>query len=299
MRSGYFAQDDSRGRIDTGVIQRNMKLDEQKQKTMAASLRAMHRDGRILVLPNAWDAASARVFEEAGFGAIATTSAGIAFTLGYPDGQRISREEMLGVVRRITAAVRVPVTADVEAGYGERPEDAARTARDVGPGWSGGNEYGGCDRRSRSASSGLGASRMERVQAVREAAQDVVLNARTDVYLLQLETPDRRYDAALRRLAAYRDAGADCLFVPGLADAGIIGRLVKDLGCPINILVGPGSPSILELQKLGVARVTVGSGAMRAAMGLTRRIAKELRESGTYQALEGAIPFAELNRLME
>src|SRR5258708_28855821 len=99
-------------------------MDRDKQKSMAEMFRAMHRSERILLLPNAWEVASARVFEQAGFGAIATTSAGIAFTLGYPDGQRISREEMLGGVRRIATAVKVPVTADVEAGYGDRPGDA-------------------------------------------------------------------------------------------------------------------------------------------------------------------------------
>src|ERR1700740_3042852 len=105
-----------------------MSLDEQKSK--ANAFRAMHR-GKILVLPNAWDVASARIFENAGFGAIATTSAGIAFTLGYPDGQRISREEMLARVGRIARAVKVPVSADLEAGYGQRPEDAARAAREA------------------------------------------------------------------------------------------------------------------------------------------------------------------------
>src|SRR5256885_4269228 len=102
--------------------------DKQKQKSAAETLRAMHRGQRLLLLPNAWDVASARIFEDAGFGAIATTSAGIAFALGYPDGQRISRDEMLQAVSRIAAALKVPVTADVEAGYGDRPEDAAQTA---------------------------------------------------------------------------------------------------------------------------------------------------------------------------
>ena len=109
----------------------NMDMSKDKTKSMAEKFRAMHHGRRILLLPNAWDVASARVFEEAGFGALATTSAGVAFTLGFPDGQRISRDEMLGVVRRIATAVRVPVTADVEAGYGNRPEDTARTATDV------------------------------------------------------------------------------------------------------------------------------------------------------------------------
>jgi 2-methylisocitrate lyase-like PEP mutase family enzyme len=275
-------------------------MDTEKQKAKAEAFRAMHRGSRILLLPNAWDAASARVFAESGFGAIATTSAGIAFTLGYPDGQRISREEMLGVVRRIAAAVPVPVTADVEAGYGDRPEDAARTAREVAAAGAVGMNLEDATRDPLHPLFDL-TLQVERVKAVLEAAREVpmVLNARTDVYLLQLETPEKRYDAALRRLAAYRDAGADCVFVPGLGDAETIGRLVKDLQCPVNILVGPGFPSVPELQRLGVARVSVGSSARRATLGLVKRIAEELKTTGTYGALEGGIAFADVNRMME
>jgi 2-methylisocitrate lyase-like PEP mutase family enzyme len=140
---------------------------------------------------------------------------------------------------------------------------------------------------------------VERIKAVREAVSGMVLNARTDVYLLQLETPEKRYDTALRRLVAFRDAGADCLFVPGLHDAETIGRLVKDLQFPVNILVGPGSSPIPELERLGVARVSVGSSAMRATVGLVQRLAKELKNSGTYENFAGAISFADLNRMME
>jgi 2-methylisocitrate lyase-like PEP mutase family enzyme len=274
-------------------------MDRGRQKTMAEGLRAMHRAERILVLPNAWDAASARVFEEAGFGALATTSAGIAFTLGYRDGQRISREEMLSVVRRIVTAVRVPVTADVEAGYGDGPEDAARTAQEVGEAGAVGMNLEDATGDPRKPLLDL-TLQVERVKAVQEAARDViVLNARTDVYLLQLETPETRYDAALRRLAAYRDAGADCVFVPGLQDRRTIERLVKDVQCPLNILVGPGAPAVPELEKIGVARVSVGSGAMRTTLGVIRRIAAELKGSGTYATLEEAIPYADVNRMME
>ena len=273
-------------------------MDTEKQKAKAEAFRAMHRGSRILLLPNAWDAASARVFAESGFGAIATTSAGIAFTLGYPDGQRISREEMLGVVGRIAAAVPVPVTADVEAGYGDRPEDAARTAREVAAAGAVGMNLEDATRDPLHPLFDL-MLQVERVKAVLDAELPMVLNARTDVYLLQLETPEKRYDAALRRLAAYRDAGADCLFVPGLGDAEIIARLVKDLQCPVNILVGPGFPSVPELQRLGVARVSVGSSAMRATLGLVKRIAEELKATGTYGALEGGIPFADVNRMMQ
>jgi 2-methylisocitrate lyase-like PEP mutase family enzyme len=270
-----------------------------EQRAKADAFRAMHRDAHILLLPNAWDVASARVLEEAGFGAVATTSAGIAFSLGYPDGQRISRVEMLAVVRRIATKVRVPVTADVEAGYGNSPEAAARTASEV-------IEAGAVGMNLEDATGDAGnpllelALQVERVKAVRESRQDIgiVLNARTDVYLLQVGPPEMRYDVALGRLAAFRDAGADSVFVPGLQDAGTIGRLIQDLRCPVNILAGPGAPPVAKLQELGVARVSLGSGPMRASLGLFRKIAEELRSSGTYELLTDAIPFADLNRMM-
>jgi 2-methylisocitrate lyase-like PEP mutase family enzyme len=275
------------------VLLTPMSAKSQEAKTDA--FRALHQ-GKILVLPNAWDVASARVVQQAGFSAIATTSAGIAFTLGYPDGQRISREEMLAVVGRIARAVKVPVTADVEAGYGDRPEDAARTARDVLAAGAIGMNLEDSTRDPLRPLLEL-SLQVERVKAVRE--EPIVLNARTDVYLLEVGASDKRYDETLRRLAAFRDAGADCVFAPGLRDAATIGRLVKDLQCPVNILAGPGFPPVPELQKLGVARVSVGSGAMRATLGLLRRIAEELRSAGTYATLDGAIPFADVNGMME
>jgi len=271
------------------------------QATKGETFRALHRGPKILLLPNAWDVASARVFEEAGISAIATTSAGIAFTLGYPDGEKISREETLVVVARIAAAVRVPVTADVEAGYGDRPEDAARTARGViEAGAVGMNLEDGTDDPDHPLTDL--ALQLEKIAAVRETAAamgvPIVLNARTDVYLSEVGPAGQRYAESVKRLKAFRDAGADSLFAPGLRDVETIGRLVRELNHPLNILAGPGSPSIPELQKLGVARVSLGSGPMRATLGLARRIAEELKGTGTYRGLEGAIPHAELNRLM-
>jgi 2-methylisocitrate lyase-like PEP mutase family enzyme len=276
-------------------------MDIEKEKAKAAAFRAMHAGPRALVLPNIWDVASARIVEEAGFGAIATTSAGIAFTLGYPDGQRISREEMLAVVARIADAVRVPVTADIEAGYGDRPEEAARTTRGViEAGAIGMNLEDGTDDPEHPLVEL--ALQLEKIEAMREAGRaagvPVVLNARTDVYLLQVGEQKTRYDEALRRLAAFRDAGADCVFIPGVRDAETIQRLVRELRCPVNILAGPGSPSIPELEKLGVARISLGSSPMRATLGLLRRLAEELKNTGTYQNLEGAPSHAELNRML-
>src|SRR6266550_362791 len=215
--------------------------DKQKQKAAAEAFRAMHRGQRILLLPNAWDVASARIFEEAGFGAIATTSAGVAFTLGYPDGQKISRVEMLARVARIAKAVKVPVTADVEGGYGNRPEDAALTTQEVVEAGAVGMNLE--DSTGDSAHPLVELSlQVEKIHAVREAALKtgvlVVLNARTDVYLLEVGPSEKRYDETVQRLLAFRDAGADCVFVPGLRDMEIIGRLVRDVKCPVNILGG-------------------------------------------------------------
>jgi 2-methylisocitrate lyase-like PEP mutase family enzyme len=272
-----------------------------QQQAKAAAFRVLHSGKEILLLPNVWDVASARIIEEAGFKAVATSSAGIAFSLGYPDGQIIPQKEMLAAITRIAKAVRVPVSADVEAGYGKTPEDAGRTARAV-------LDAGAIGMNLEDAIAGPTAAlvelplQLEKIYAVREMANrlriPLVLNARTDVYLLQIGDPAKRYDETVRRLNAFREAGADCVFVPGLRDASTIGRLVTELNCPINILAGSGSPSVPELFKLGVARVSLGSGPMRASLGHLRRIAEEVRTKGTYSNLDDSPTHTEMNRMM-
>jgi 2-methylisocitrate lyase-like PEP mutase family enzyme len=267
----------------------------------AIQFRQLHRGPGVLILPNAWDVASARIFEEAGFPAIATTSAGIAFSLGHPDGQRIPREEMMARIGRIARAVHVPVTADVESGYGSSPEDAAKTTRElIRAGVVGMNLEDGSSNPDQPLIDLQLA--VEKIKAARQAAMQmraqVVVNARTDVYLLPGGNPDADYSEALRRLLAFRNAGADCVFAPGLKDAETIRRLAKAVECPLNILAVPGTPSIPELEKLGVSRVSLGSGPMRVTLGLLRRVAEELRTSGTYSAMEGAVPYAEVNKLL-
>ncbi len=271
------------------------------QTERAIHFRQLHRGSTPLVLPNVWDVASARIFEEAGFPALATTSAGVAFSLGYPDGQRILPEEMIARIGRIGRAIKVPLSADIESGYGSTPEDAAKTTREL-------IQAGAIGMNLEDASGDLARPlidlelAVEKIKAVREAAAKagvpIVVNARTDVYLLPEAQPAAGYYEAHRRLMAYRDAGADCVFVPGLKDTDTIGRLVRDLQCPVNILAVTGSPSIPELQKLGVARVSLGSGPMRATLTLLRNMAEELKSSGTYSTLNGAIPHAEMNRIM-
>jgi len=257
--------------------------------TKSDLLRQLHQGPRLLILPNAWDAASARIFERTGFPALATTSAGIAFALGYPDGERIPRDEMLAVVARIARAVKIPVTADVEAGY----HDAVATARGV---WASGAV--GMNLEDTVDGELIDLSKV--VRAVRDAVPGMVINARTDIFLNAIGEEATRFDRAVERLNTYRDAGADCLFAPGVRDRDTIARLVGAVRGPLNILAVAGSPPLADLEKLGVARVSVGSGPMRATLGLVDRIARELHDHGTYSAMtDGAIPYADVNKLLE
>jgi 2-methylisocitrate lyase-like PEP mutase family enzyme len=224
-------------------------MDLKTQAAKAEKFRQLHDKSRLLVLPNAWDVASALVLELAGFPAIATTSAGVAWALGYPDGERITRETMLEAVRRIAQRVSVPVTADMLAGFGPTPEDAAETVRGViAAGAVGLNmEDRSNDPRDPLVEVALNA---EKIRAARAAATDagvaVVINARTDVFLLSVGGPETRLEHAVRRANAYREAGADCLFVPGVENSTTIVQLARLISGPINILARAGTPPLPE-----------------------------------------------------
>ena len=277
-----------------------MEIKVQAEK--AEKLRKLHHGPRILALPNAWDVVSARILEEVGHPAIATSSAAVAFSLGYPDGQRISRGEMLDAVARITRAVRVPVTADLESGYGKTPEEIADFTKALVASGAVGLNFEDVTGDDESTHVELGLQ-VQKIRAIRETAAalgvPVVINARTDVYLMPIGPETTRFQRTVERLHAYRDAGADCLFVPGLRDREIIAKLVKALDAPLNILASAGCPSLEDLEKMGVARVSAGSSAMRAAMGAFQRVAKDWLAHGSYDSLhQVTVPYAELNQMM-
>jgi len=279
-------------------------MDLRVQADKANQLRKLHYGSRILVLPNAWDVASARVLEQLGYPAIATTSAGIAFSLGYRDGEHISRNEMLEVVARMARAVHVPVTADMEAGYGITPEDLADTARAVVEAGAVGlnlEDVTGENPRS-PVDTALQVAKIRKVcETSASLGVPLVVNARTDVYLLPSGEPATRFERTVERLCAYRAAGADCLFAPGVYERHTIEELVRALAAPLNVLLGPGTPPLRDLEKMGVARASLGSAVMRATLGLVERIGKQLLEqSETYASiLDGAIPYAEMNQLLQ
>jgi 2-methylisocitrate lyase-like PEP mutase family enzyme len=258
----------------------------------------LHQGSEPLVLVNVWDVASARIVERVGFPALATSSAGVAFALGYPDGEHIGRDEMLAAVQRITCRISIPLSADLEAGYG----DMAKTARAlVQAGAVGLNfEDGTDDPEDPLAEIG---EQVAKIKKIRETGDSlgvhIVINARTDVYLAQAGKPEDRFEHAVARLEAYRDAGADCLFAPGVYDAETIGNLVAAVGGPLNILAAPGTPPLAELARLGVRRVSLGSWPMRAATGSLQRFARQVRDTGDFSSIgEGAVPYAEMNELM-
>lgn len=271
------------------------------QKAKAEELNALHIAPKLLVLPNAWDCASAVLFEQAGFPAIATTSAGIAFSRGYRDGEQISRDEMLDEVARIATRVGVPVTADLEAGYGTHPEDVAETVRRaIAAGVVGCNiEDGTVGGDAPLFDFDLS---IERIRAAREAADSAgipfVINARTDGFL-RIGANARILEDSIRRANAYYEAGARSLFIPQVSDGQTIGRLAREIAGPINMLAGPKTPPVPELEALGVARLTVGGGIARAAYTLTRQAAAELRDDGTFGFTENTYTNAELNALLD
>lgn len=278
-------------------------MEIRKQAEKAERLRQLHHGPHILVLVNVWDVATARLVEEAGFPAVATSSAAVANAWGYPDGQRISRGDMLSVVERIARHVELPVSADLEAGYGQTDEAAAELAFAMISAGAVGLNFEDSTGDPRNPLLPL-EQQVERIKRLREVANairvPVVINARTDVYLAEVGEPEARFEHAVSRVNAYRQAGADSLFVPGVVDGQIIGRLVKAVEGPLNILAGPGAPSVAELERLGVARLSFGSGPFRTVMGWFRKFLHQVREPAALATLTGdAIPYREMNELFE
>ncbi|HET7871679.1 MAG TPA: isocitrate lyase/phosphoenolpyruvate mutase family protein [Terriglobales bacterium] len=270
----------------------------------ASRLLHLHHSDVPLVLINAWDAASARLVEQSGFPAVATTSAGVANALGYPDGQYIPWTEMVEAISRISEAVRVPVTADIEAGFAADAEKLEAALEQV-------VEAGAVGINLEDALPGAAhgplyslEEQVARIQSVRKITDKLkvhlVINARTDAFWERGAEPAQALKNTLERGRAYLAAGADCIFVPGLRDPEKIAALVAEWKAPINILAGAGVPSIPELAKLGVKRISFGSGPMRAAMGVLRRITDQAKSTGTYSAMvEGAMTYDEMQELMK
>jgi 2-methylisocitrate lyase-like PEP mutase family enzyme len=277
-----------------------MSLDRAETAERARVFRSLHQGERMLVLPNAWDVITARVFESGGFPAVGTTSFGIARAHGFRDGDNAAREVTLAMAGRMAAALTVPLSADIEGGYGETPEEVERQALLlIEAGVVGFNvEDGQAPAATPLADAARHGAKIAALKAAGAAAGvPVFVNARTDVFWLRTHTGAAALDEALRRAETYLRAGADGIFIPGLVDRDAIGRAVQALDAPLNVLAGPRTPTGPELAALGVKRLSLGSGPVRATLGLLRRLGHEVGERGTYDFLEGAIAYDEANAL--
>ncbi len=274
-------------------------IGEQKQK--ADDFLALHHAPTILILPNAWDVTSGKIFELEGFKAIGTTSAAISSTLGYADGQHMSLAENMEVVQRIVKNTTLPVSADIESGYATSIQGvvkAAQAALNIGAVGLNLEDSTG-DPATPFFDKAL---QQDKIKAIREMAVGkgihLVINARTDVIMNNGDSPQNLREA-IERGNAYREAGADCIFVPdvGNLDRKLIPFLVNEIDAPINMIAGATTPPITDLQEMGVARVSLGPRPMRAVLSLLRKIAKELMTTGTYELMsESSISYSEVNQ---
>ncbi|HTI87338.1 MAG TPA: isocitrate lyase/phosphoenolpyruvate mutase family protein [Alphaproteobacteria bacterium] len=275
-------------------------MNTERQKQLAQTFRRMHEAPPILLLPNAWDAMSARAFEAEGFNAIATTSGGVAWALGYPDGEKAPWREVVSATERVARTVRVPVTADIEGGYSDSLDQLADNVEDIiRAGAVGINlEDGRSDhdhpiRRLEDA--------VDRIRAARDRANTlgvpVVINARVDVYQKHIGEETSRFEETLRRARAYLAAGADCVFPIGLSDLNVIANLVTALKAPINVVGRNGMPPIATLEKIGVARVSTASGPALAVLAFVQKIGRALRRDGTFDVLAPQTPRADTQKL--
>ena len=262
------------------------------QKEKAEIFLKFHYDKEILVLLNSWDIGSSKLIEACGYKAIATTSMGIAASLGYPDCQVIKLSEMIEAITRIVNAVQVPVTVDIEAGYGNNVNEIVKSVEKIiATGIVGINIEDSIDLNPVLIDEREFCERISAIRALSDSLGfHLVINARTDSFYTSSGTTREKLSESIKRGNKYREAGADCIFIQPVWEKETISTLVREINAPINILSNPAigaglPPSVSELQELGVARLSLGSGLMKATLSLMKKVADELSEKGTYSIL--------------
>jgi len=255
------------------------------QKQLAEKFQNMHKSNKIVVLPNAWDAGGAVIFEKEGFEAIGTTSAGISYSLGYSDGEFISIDDVLDTTKKIQKRISVPLSVDIERGYANTNEEIVKNIKAViNEGAVGINiEDGISDTKELSSLETQCELIKDIVKLKKELDIDFFVNARTDAFWLEIgDNKEELLSQSIKRANAYLKAGADCAFVPGALLVSDIEILVQHINGPLNIIATPASPNIKELEKLGVARVSLGSGVVRASLAVIKSISAQVKEQGTF-----------------
>lgn len=266
------------------------------QKEKAELFLKLHHDKEILVIVNSWDPGSSRLIEASGFKAVGTTSMGISASLGYPDCEQISFSEMLQAIKNIADKITLPLTVDIEGGFGNNTKDIVTNIRKViETGVVGIN----LEDSVKLSPDLLDPSEFsDRIAAVRELSGSLgihlVINARTDSFLTSSGPANKRLDESIKRGNIYKDAGADCIFVPNITDVNSISTLVREIDAPVNILANPSNgtalpPGLKELEEIGVARLSVGSSLMKSTLALIKRVADEIITAGSYNYLLKAL----------
>ncbi|MCM3243199.1 MULTISPECIES: isocitrate lyase/PEP mutase family protein [Cytobacillus] len=263
-------------------------MNSKEQSLKAETFHRLHQQPSTFVLPNAWDVISAKMFEECGFKSIGTTSAGIAASLGYLDGQSIPLNKMVETIENIAKSVNVPVSADIEAGYGQTVDEVLETVKAVAAaGAIGINLEDGSGDPNRPIFEI--SSQKEKIAAIKELSESrnmpLFINARTDIYWLNIGDSPTLLQEALKRAKAYQAAGADCIFIPGLTDMKIIKKIREEISCPINLLVDPEMPSLTELSNIGIERLSCGSVPFRATLTYLRTISEEIVNRQTFHQM--------------
>ncbi|WP_057914684.1 isocitrate lyase/PEP mutase family protein [Peribacillus muralis] len=262
----------------------------------------LHRQSSTFVLPNAWDASSARIFQESGFKAIGTTSAGMAISLGYSDGEKIPFEKLIEALKMIVNSVNIPVSADIEAGYGASIEEVIENIRQIIlTGVVGINiEDGTGNPEDPIFDVSL---QVEKITAIKELSRllkmPLFINARIDLYWLNIGNPALRLQSAINRAIAYQKAGADCIFIPGVKNIDSIKKLRQEISSPINLLAGADMPSLKQISETGIERVSSGSAPFRATITLLRKISEDIINHGNFQLMiDDVITYSDVAKLI-
>ena len=260
-----------------------------KNPDLATAFHALHRGPEPLILANAWDAGSARLIESLGARAIATTSAGVAWVHGYPDGDALPEPQLLATAQAIARVIRVPLSMDIEAGYSDDPDAVGRLAAALI----------GINLEDGAGAPELLCAKIARIRRVaRELGVDLYINARTDVYLRGLSPEAERVAETCARAARYREAGASGIFVPRLVEPQAITEIAAAVGLPLNLLASPGLPPAPELARLGVRRLSAGSAIAQAVHGRTKALATAFLRDGRSEFPADGVTHRDMNALI-
>jgi len=279
-----------------------MEMTKEKQIKLAENFLQLHHQDQLLILPNVWNAGGAKIFEQQGFKAIATTSAGIAYALGFPDGEKLTINDLILTTQQITQRISVPLSVDMEKGYGKTAKEVKNNVRKIiEAGAVGVNIEDGNDETNPHLDELP--LMIEKIHALVELKKEMgipfVINARTCAFWLKIGEENTRIDLAIKRTNVFVEAGADCVFLPGVLSKPQIVHLQKQIASPINIIVNSTFYNIKELEQIGVSRLSIGSGAARAALGCTLKIAQQLKNHNMDFLLSNELTYDKANQLFE